>query len=70
MEGRYRNERLFWKKASKVDGGKVESCNRINDGYERLAVGEDEGRIILDLYNMVLKSSLLPIWMALVCSES
>ena len=53
-----------------MDGGKVESCNRINDGYERLAVGEDEGRIILDLYNMVLKSSLLPIWMALVCSES
>ena len=27
-----RNRKLFWKEMSKVNGGKVESCSRMNNG--------------------------------------
>ena len=29
------NKKLFWKGMSKVNGGKVESCSRMKDGYGR-----------------------------------
>ena len=31
------NRKLCWKEASKENGGKVESCERIKDGNRRLA---------------------------------
>ena len=40
------NRKLFWKEASKVNGGKVESCNRIKDGNGKLSQGEVEIRMI------------------------
>ena len=51
------NRKLFWKEVSNAKGGKVESCNRVNDGDERLAQGEDGARNIWkeyfeDLYNI------------------
>ena len=44
------NRELFWKKVSKMNGGKGESCNRIKDGvaswrWERVNCDE-LGRII------------------------
>ena len=36
------NRKLFWEEVSEVNGGKVESCNKIKDGNGRLALGEDE----------------------------
>ena len=44
------NRKLFWKKVCNVNGVKVESCCRIKDGNERLALGEDEIRRILKNY--------------------
>ena len=38
------NRKLFWKVASKVNGGKVVSCSIIKDENGRLALGEDEVR--------------------------
>ena len=40
------NRKLFWKQVSKVNGEKVESCNRIKDKNLRLALvgGGDELR--------------------------
>ena len=35
------NKKLFWK-VIKVNRGKMESSNRINNGNGRLALGEDE----------------------------
>ena len=37
-----RNMKLFLKKVSKVNGGKVENSNRIKDGNERLLLEEAE----------------------------
>ena len=40
------NRKVFGKEVSKANGGKVESCSRIKDGNERLALEEIEvGRI-------------------------
>ena len=39
------NRKLFWKKMSKANGGKVNS-NRIKDGNRRLALKKAEGRRI------------------------
>ena len=48
------NKKLFWEEVSKVNEGKMESCSRIKDGNERLALGKDEiegsERIILRIY--------------------
>ena len=44
------NKKLFWKEVSKVNGGKVDSCNRIKDGNERLELGEDEVKRIWEEY--------------------
>ena len=45
------NKLLFWEE---VNEGKMESCSRIKDGNERLALGKDEiegsERIILRIY--------------------
>ena len=41
------NRKLSWKVLSNANGGKVESCSRINDVNERLGKGEDEVRKIL-----------------------
>ena len=35
-----RNRKQFWKEVCKVNGGKLESCNRIKDGNGRLALGD------------------------------
>ena len=40
------NRKLFWKKASKANGGKVDNCNGIKDGNLRLALEEVEVRRI------------------------
>ena len=49
-----RNRKLFYKEASKVNRGKVDSCNRINYRNGKLALAKDEyneyGRIILRIY--------------------
>ena len=36
------NRKLFWKEVSKVKGRKVESCSRIKERKERLALVEYE----------------------------
>ena len=36
------NEQLFWKEVGKLNGGKGESCSKIKDGKERVAVAEDK----------------------------
>ena len=36
------NRKLFWKKLSKVNGGKLKSCRRIKYEDWRLALGKDE----------------------------
>ena len=36
------NRKLFWKEVSKMNKGKVESCSKIQDGNEKLTLGEDE----------------------------
>ena len=40
------NRKLFCKEVSKVNGGKVENCNRIKDGNGRLTLEEAEVRRI------------------------
>ena len=40
------NRTLFWKEVSNVKGVKVESCNRIKDGNQRLRLEEVEVRRI------------------------
>ena len=37
------NRKFFWKEVINVKGGKVKSCDRINDGNRILAQREDEG---------------------------
>ena len=37
-----KNAKLFWKEASKANGGKVENSNRIKDGNGRRALEEDD----------------------------
>ena len=42
---------MFWKKVSKVNGERWESCSRIKNGNGRLALGEDElARVILRIF--------------------
>ena len=39
-----RSRKLFKKEVGKVSGGNLESCSRIREGNERMAVGEHEAR--------------------------
>ena len=50
------NGKLFWKKVSKVNCGKIYSCSKIKDGNGRLALGEDEKRGIWRDYAGLLQS--------------
>ena len=44
------NKKFLWKKVSRVNGGKVESCSRIKDENRRLALGEDKVQRIWKYY--------------------
>ena len=51
------NEKLFWKKMSKMDGVKVRNCTRIKDRNGWLVLGEDKVQrtwmdYFGDLYNI------------------
>ena len=57
------NRKLFWKEVSKMKGEKVESCSKIKDRNDWVALREDEVRRILkdyfeDLYNIDIQEQV------------
>ena len=62
------NKKLLYRKVGKINGGKVESFNRIKDGNMTLGVGEEEiqrtwNNYFEDLYNMDAQEKFPHVWL-------